>query len=113
MIDKTYQKHLLAEHLNKIAGEAGVHVASITFHDTATSVYADVELMVRLSGTSWKPEHNEEAARRILAAMPDTVPANSSELLYLRGKTNLGFTFKWYFGSGNILNVTQSEAVAA
>lgn len=94
MIKNLYKRYLLVDRLNKIADKAGVsvHKAEIA------AISTDVHFQVGMPGLH-TPASNEEAAVRLLDAMPDLKIVRSDGLITLTGTTGT-LMFQFYCGRG-------------
>lgn len=98
MIENLYAKYILADRLNKIAETAGVavHHVKVSNRDRFAG---DVHLQVGMP-LKFGAESNEDAAVRLLDAMPELSLRRRDGLIYLDGTTNTGLTFQFYAGQG-------------
>jgi hypothetical protein len=99
-VEKLYAKYLLADRLNKLVDAAGlvVDMCQLGNSDKYGWTY-DVHIQVG------NPQHREsqgaeDAAARLLDAMPSLTLKRSSGLIYLTGTTYQGLTYRLYTGAG-------------
>jgi hypothetical protein len=101
-ITNLYAKYLLADRLNKIAKDAGVSVDSMRLDD-GSKYDPDVHLQCsahdRRDGEGGNDA--ERAAIRLLDTLPSLNLERSDGLIYLRGTTTTGLTYRFYTGAGS------------
>jgi hypothetical protein len=99
MIDNMYAKYLLADRLNGVAGGLGLAVEHIEVGNGYGSYTFDVDIQCGIR-RDYTPEASERAAVMLMEAMPELQLRRSSGLIYLSGTTSLGFTYRFYTGTG-------------
>jgi hypothetical protein len=99
-VEKLYAKYLLADQLNKLVDAAGLVVDLCQLGNSDKYGFGwDVHIQVSNPKVG-EPQGNEDAAARLLDAMPSLALKRSSGLIYLTGSTYLGLKYRLYTGAG-------------
>jgi hypothetical protein len=98
-LEKLYAKYLLADHLNKLVDAASLRVDLCQLGNSDKYGGWDVHIQVS-NPKDREPKGSEDAAARLLDAMPSLALKRSSGLIYLTGTTYLGLKYRLYTGAG-------------